>query len=443
VSEIIPQEDSPRSSGRSRRILLINHYAGSPDHGMEYRPFYFGREWVRAGHRVLIVAASFSHLRRVNPSVPGTVMQETMEGVQYLWVTTPPYLGNGSARVRNMATFMFRLWRECSRPIAAFRPDLVIASSTYTWDNWLAARYAKACNARYVYEVHDLWPLTPMELAGMSRWHPFIWSLQRAEDFACRHADMVVSLLPAAKSHLVAHGMPPERFVYIPNGVVPEEWEIQKELPSGHAGALGSIRSGARFMVGYVGGHGLSNALDALIEAGADDRMKDVAFVCVGDGPEKERLRKKAQTLGGNVHFLGPVPKRAIPELLRAFDALYIGWARSPLYRFGISPNKLFEYMMAGVPILHAVEAANDPVRDAGCGLSILPENVSALCEGIRALARLSPEERRSMGAQGRHYVETHHELRTLAKRFLDCVWDSGSAATVPAAAGTSTTAPV
>ena len=347
-------------------ILLINHYAGSPEHGMEYRPFYFAREWVRAGHQVLIVAADFSHLRRVNPCLSGTLMQESWDGVDYLWAKTPPYQGNGLSRVRKMMTFMLRLRGACARPIAAFAPDVVIASSTYTWDNWIAAHYAKMFGAKYVYEVHDLWPLSPMELGGMSARNPFIWSLQRARTSPAVMHDRVVSLLPGATRHLVAHGMHPDRFAYIPNGVVLEEWEDMPEVPESHAAALREIRGDVRCLVGYVGGHGLSNALDVLVEVGADPRLKDIGIVCVGDGAEKKRLEEKAHGLGGNVRFLPPVPKRSVPALLSLFDVLYIGWSRSPLYRFGISPNKLFEYMMAGVPILHGVEATNDPSGSPG-----------------------------------------------------------------------------
>ena len=403
-------------------ILLINHYAGSASHGMEYRPFYFAREWVRAGHRVLVVAASFSHLRQVNPALGDVTQREAHEGVEYLWVKTPPYQGNGLARVRNMATFLGRLSLQCRASIAAFAPDVVIASSTYTWDNWVAARYARRLHARYVYELHDLWPLSPMELGGMSARNPFIWSLQRAEDFACRRADTIVSLLPEAKAHLVEHGMRPDRFVYVPNGIVLEEWEGDAQVPASHAEALREIKRSLPFLVGYVGGHGLSNALDVLVEAGADARLSGVGIVCVGGGPEKARLEQKARALGSHVHFLPPVPKNEVAGLLGLFDALYIGWARSPLYRFGISPNKLFEYMMAGVPILHAVEAANDPVREAGCGLSVAPDDVGAVAHGLLELASLSPEQRRQMGMYGKRYVELHHNIGTLARVFLDSV---------------------
>lgn len=404
------------------RILLINHYAGSPDHGMEYRPFYFAREWSRLGHQVLIVAASFSHLRHHNPHLPGALLRESFDGVDYLWVKTPVYSGNGLARARNMAVFTLGLATRCRSAIEAFQPQVIIASSTYTWDNWVAARYAKRLGAGYVYEVHDLWPLSPVELGGMSPRNPFIWTLQKAEDFACRRADRVVSLLPHAADHLIAHGMAADKFVYIPNGVVAEEWREADDPPADHARFIADVRRNARFVVGYAGGHGLSNALDALVEAGADARLNDVYIVCVGNGPEKARLETKARALGTRVAFLPAVPKSSVPALLDLFDALYIGWSRSPLYRFGISPNKLYEYMMAGVPILHAVAAANDPVRDAACGLSIAPEDADALCDGILQLSALPPDERQAMGQRGRAYVLAHHDLRLLARRFLDCL---------------------
>lgn len=405
------------------KILFINHYAGSPVHGMEYRTFYFAREWVRAGYQVLVIAANFSHLRQKNPDTRGLLTRENIEGVDYLWVKTPSYLGNGMSRVINMAAFIAGLYTVCCKPIDAFKPELVIASSTYTWDNWPAAYYARRYGAKYVYELHDIWPLSPMELGGLPAWNPFIWTLQRAENFACRKAERVVSLLPAARNHLMEHGMQENRFVYIPNGIVTEEWLNRQPAPQEHAQAIHRLRQTKKYIVGYVGGHGVSNALDMLIEAGADARLNEIGIVCVGNGPEKVRLEQKASTISSQVVFLPAVPKRSVPEVLNLFDILYIGWAKSPLYRFGISPNKLYEYMMSGIPILHAVEAANDPVQEAGCGQSVPPEDVNALCEGVLHLAALSDEERKQMGVRGRQYVEARHLVSVLAKNFLDAVW--------------------
>lgn len=189
------------------RILYINHYAGSPRHGMEYRPYYLAREWVRLGHVVQIVGSSQSHIRSRQPQLAGHHrLDETIDGIQYTWFETPQYVGNGIGRVRNMSSFVSRLYFESKRLAAEFRPDVVIASSTYPMDIWPAHRIAKLANAKLVFEIHDLWPLTPMELGGMSKWHPFIMLLQAAEDYAYRHADAVVSMLPKVRQYVESRG---------------------------------------------------------------------------------------------------------------------------------------------------------------------------------------------------------------------------------------------
>lgn len=408
----------------SKRILLINHYAGGLIHGMEYRPFYFAREWVRNGHKVLIIAASFSHIRQKNPTVKKLIERETIDGIDYLWVKTPLYTGNGIRRAINMAVFIMALYTLCRKTINSFKPNVVIASSTYTWDNWPAYHYAKKYKACYVYEVHDLWPLSPMLLGKMSARNPFIWSLQCAENFACRHADKIISLLPAAEQHLMEHGMAKGRFTHIPNGINENEWSSPTDIPIEHNSLIDKFREYSKFIVGYVGGHGVSNALDQLIEAAADKRLNKIGVICVGNGIEKERLKIKAEQLGANVLFLDPVAKQSVPALMRKVDLLYIGWARSPLYQYGISPNKLFEYMMAGVPVLHAVEAANDPVKEAECGLSIAPEDPEALCNAILKLASLPETERQAMGERASKYVKEHHTIEMLADKFLKIVDD-------------------
>ena len=403
-------------------ILLINHYAGSIRHGMEFRPFYLGREWVRQGHRVRIVAASHSHIRAQAPDLGGRArLDETIDGVDYTWFATPAYRGNGAGRILNMLSFVLRLVREGGALARRERPDAVIASSTYPLDIWPAHRIARLAGARLLFEVHDLWPLSPMELGGYSRWHPFIMLLQAAENHACRHADAIVSILPKVRAHLEGHGMAPHKLHIVPNGADPSEWlRTDSVLPPQAERVLAAARRGARCVVGYAGTHGLANALDTLLDAAALLRGQGVAFVLAGGGPEKERLQVRARTLRLNhVHFLDPVPKDAVPALLRRFDLAYIGWQRQPLYRFGIAPNKLIDYMMAARPILHAVEAGNDPVAEAACGITLAPEDPQALADAVLRLAGTSPAEREAMGLRGQRYALANLTYPVLGQRFL------------------------
>ena len=410
------------------KILYINHYAGGPAYGMEYRCHYLAREWVRAGHRVTIVGASQSHVRSVQPAVTGAFTRETVDGVGYLWCRTPAYRGNGVGRVFNIVTFLWRLsqWRRWLRE----PPDVVIASSTYPADIGPARRIARRHGATLVWEVHDLWPLSPIELGGMSRRHPFIVWMQAAEDAACRDADIVVSMLPKADAHLGEHGMQPDKFVYVPNGIDPGEWQgSPAPLPEAHAAALNEAQAAGRVVVGYAGAHGLANALGSLLDAATLMRDEPVTWLLVGTGPEKAALERRVATEGlGRVKLLPPLPKSAIPALLAAMDLLYIGLQREPLFRFGISPNKLMDYLMAARPVICAIDAGNDIVGEAGCGLTIAPEDPGALADAVRHLGGLAPSERARLGLAGRRYVETAHVYPVLASRFLDAMTASRAA---------------
>jgi glycosyltransferase involved in cell wall biosynthesis len=401
-------------------ILYLNHYAGSPALGMEYRPYYLAREWVRAGHRVQVVAADHSHVRACQP-VAG---DEMVDGIAYRWVRTPAYRGNGPRRARNVWTFLSAVWRDTDRLVREFAPDVVIASSTYPMDIWVARRIARRARARLVYEVHDLWPLSPMELFDMPRWHPFIVLCQRAEDTAYRDADAVVSMLPKVHDYMASRGLDLRKLSIVPNGITLEEWQGDAEaLGPAVQATLQAARAAGKKLVGYAGSHGIPNALDTLLDAAQRLRGEPLHIVLVGDGHEKQRLATRVQAEGlTNVSLLPAIPKAQIPSFLAGVDIAYIGWQRVPIYRFGIAPNKLMDYMMAGCVVLHAVEAGNDPVAEAGCGLTVEPESVDAVADGLRRLAGLSDAECRVMGARGRAFVLAHHTYPVLAQRFLQAM---------------------
>ena len=175
-------------------ILLINHYAGSPEMGMEFRPFYFAREWVKMGHHVDIAAADYSHLRMKNPEISKDFQTETIDGITYHWIKTGRYEGNGAARALTMFQFVGKLWRNAGEIARKWKPDVVITSSTYPLDTYAGQRIAKKSGAGLIHEVHDMWPLTLVEVGGMSRYHPFVLLLQMAENSAYRHSEFVVSL---------------------------------------------------------------------------------------------------------------------------------------------------------------------------------------------------------------------------------------------------------
>ena len=265
--------------------------------------------------------------------------------------------------------------------------------------------------------MHDLWPLSPKELGGYPSWHPAIVATQISEDHAYRDADAVVSLLPKAEDYMRTRGLKEGKFFFVPNGVVVDEWnEDTSTLPSDVRSLLDEWAKG-RFLICYAGAHGLANALDSFIDAAK--LLPEAGFVLVGKGPEKERLKGKAAGRD-NVLFIDALPKTAMPAILDKMDALYIGLQRQSLFRFGVSPNKLMDYLMAGKPIICAIEAVNDIVREANCGFTIKPEDASAIAVAARNLMELSSSDRSVLGANGRRYVLARHDYRVLAEQFME-----------------------
>ncbi len=400
-------------------ILIINHYAGSPAMGMEYRPYYMARYWVQWGHHVTILAADHSHIRQSNPVLESDFSRENIDGIQYIWVKTPAYQGNGLARVRNIFTFVSKLWVRASRLARVIKPDVVVASSTYPSDNYIARKIANKAKAKYIYEVHDLWPLSPMELGNMSKYHPFIMAMQHGENFAYKHADAVISMLPKTLEHMKSHGLDPDKWFYVPNGINVDEWETPKGIDSPIFDKSNDIRAKYLKTVAYAGTYGLANGLDSFVLAAK--KLNDVAFILIGKGPEKVHLESMAQQEKlNNVYILGSVAKSGIPGLLDLFDYLYIGLKRESLFRFGISPNKMIDYMMAGKPIIQAIDAGNNMVEEAQCGIHVQPENPQAIAGAIEELNSLTAAELQQMGKNGQNFVLKHHDYKVLAKKMID-----------------------
>ena len=403
-------------------ILLINHYAGSDYHGMEFRPYYMAREWTKMGHKVTILGADFSHLRKKNPKISKDFEEEIIDDITYVWVKTPEYKGNGIGRIKNISTFMWKLRCNYKKIADKYKPDAVIASSTYPLDIYPAHRIAKRCSAKLCFEIHDLWPLSPMEIGGFSEKNPAIIVLQRAEDFAFKNSDVIVSILPNADKHIKERGFSTDKFVYVPNGIIVNK---EKKTPPMEKTIerLQELKEQGYFLVGYTGNHSPANVLDTLIDAGKYTDDEKVKYILIGNGNVKDQLKAYAKDNNvQNVEFLDPILKDNMDNALQLLDVCFISLKKQNLFNYGVSPNKLFDYMMAGRPIIYAVEASNDPVKDCGCGISVPAEDPKAVAEAVMQLKTLSKEEADKMGAKGKQYVLENHMYEPLAVRFLEAL---------------------
>lgn len=390
------------------KIWLVNHYALPPTETGGTRHFTLARELMKLGHEVTIFASSFDHFARKETRLaPGeTFKVETFEGVPFVWLRTPPYPGNTLARMWNMAYFGWQFFRLADR-LPVERPDVVIGSSPHLFAALAAERVARRHRVPFLLEVRDLWPQSLVDLSNISERHPAIIGLERIERYLYRHSARIISLLPGAAGHMAEKGADPARVLWLPNGV---DAGLAPEPSPGAAQEA--------FTVMFAGAHGVANGLDAILDTARLLRGEPVRFRLIGQGPEKERLMKRAEDEGlTNVTFDAPVPKEQIYGVLAQADAFLMILKDSPVFRWGVSPNKLFDYMAMARPVVFGVSTPFNPIDDAKAGLTVPPEDPAAMAEAIRALMAMSPEARWEMGLRGAAYVKENHDFGKLAAR--------------------------
>ena len=408
--------------GDPLHIVMIYHYMGPEKYCPRSRPIYLAHEWVKQGHTVTIVVSSYSHLFLSLPAFHGDHVVEAENGINYYILKTPRYAGNGIGRMLNMAAFVVRLWRHGRKIAKELRPDIVISGSTHALDLVPARRIARMSGGLTVREVRDLWPLTLTDLGGYGPRNPLVLLFKAAENVAYRTSDRVVTTLPNSLEYMQERGLQPARWKCIPQGVDLEPQE-SAGLPDEVRDVLVRLRDEGRFLVGYAGSHGIANGLDVLVDAARLLHDTRAAFVLIGQGGEKERLKQWSDELGlTNMFFLPAIPKKCVQEFLAMVSVALIVWRKKPLYRYGVSPNKLMDYMLAAKPIIHAVEASNDMVAQADCGITVPPEDPPALAHAVRQLMRMTPESLEEMGQRGAGFVRTHNDYRILAQQYLEFV---------------------
>ena len=176
-----------------------------------------------------------------------------------------------------------------------------------------------------------------------------------------------------------------------------------------------------QFVVLYAGAHGLSNDLGVVLDAAAQIRdREDIRIVLLGDGKDKPGLMAKAEELHlGNVLFVPPLPKSEMHKALAAADACLAILKPIEMYKTTY-PNKVFDYMAAGRPVILAIDGViREVVEKAEAGVAVSPGDPSALAAAIRDLAS-NPQKCRTMGINGRTEIEQHYSRTALAEKFTE-----------------------
>lgn len=379
---------------RNRRVLVLNHFAASrAEAGGTRHVELFSR---LQGWDHLIIASS------LNPQTGRTV--DDSDG--FVTVPVTGYASNGVSRVVNWVSYAINA---TIRGLRVGRVDAVYGSSPHLLAALAAWVISRVKRAPFVLEVRDLWPKVLVDMNHLSETSPIYRVLTALEEFLYSRARMIVIMAEGSRTELESRGVDPAKIVYIPNGADPADF-----VPQSTRADLRHHFGFRKITAVYAGAHGPANGLDLLLDGAA--QVPEVDVVLVGGGVLKGSLQADAKRRDlGNVRFLDPIPKDKIPDLLAAADVGLHVLADVELFRSAVSPNKIFDYMAAGLPTLtNCPGLVSDLVVGAGAGLAVQPES---LAQGLRELLALTHQEREALGRAGTGWITAHQSRSTMAER--------------------------
>lgn len=409
-------EDSSGGTDRLRNqplhIWWVSQYASTPDQQFTTQ-YDLARRLVAKGHRVTFFAAGFSHykFKEIRLKAGESWCAEEYDGVRFIWIKTPPYKKNDWKRALNICVFAWRAYRT-ARALPE-SPDVIIGTTFHPLASLSAHAVAVSKQRPFVFEVKDLWPLTMIQFGRLSPKSPVAWGLSLLERYLARRAVKIMTTLPGAVDHYAAIGIPREKTVWIPNGLELSRYaSLSKYDGEPHK----------PFVFLYAGGHVSANALETIIRAAfieQEHNNDESKFVFVGGGQEKQKLVQLATDLHlRNIEFRDAVPKSELYKMMEQADAFILSMRNLPeLYKFGMSFNKLCDYVASGRPVLFAGYTSVNVVEEFHCGIVVPPEDPEALFAAIQEFKQMSPQMRAEMGRNGVRCAKERFDIAMLAGR--------------------------
>ena len=399
---------------KSKVIWLINQYGSLPKTGIGGRQRYFARELSMIGHKVYYIASRLNHLIIDRASEISAPEIEKFERFYFLRIPSIHYKNSyDKKRIINWFYFAFKLLSIGKK--LKDNPDVIIYSSPSLIGFVSAYILAKKYNAKLIFDVRDIWPLTFTEIGGYSKKNPFIMLLQFIEDFAYKKTDHIISNLKGLNNHLKTRIKNKKNFTWIPNGFSFTDTD-NKVLADKR---ILSLIKKQRFSITYTGTINLAKSLDTLVDAA--DLIKSKRYIhinIVGNGSLLNKLKTRVKKLKlNNIHFFEAVPKNQIQSIFKVSDACIKCTKNSDLYKYGTAANKLYEYLYSEKPIIHTYSGNYDPVRKFKAGITVPAENPLLLSRAIINLSLMSVKQRKKMGKNAKQAVKKYFDYSKIAHK--------------------------
>ncbi len=398
---------------QEKTIWCISKYASPPKYGVGARLFYVAKEFSNLGAKTLLISSDANHLASY-PATNEIYNSEQYGELEHVWIQTKKYARSASIkRFLSWLDFEKKLFR---LPKVKYpNPDIVIISSLSLFTIVYGVRLKSKYKCKLVFEVRDIYPLTLTEEFGVSKWNPMVIFLGILEKFGYKRADLIVGTMPNLKQHVKERIGREKEVYYSPLGIH-ERWF--RKMPTVNEEVDALFAKAGKFVVGYAGSMGISNALGSFVEAIkklADD--KDIYFVLVGAGDLKAEITKQLSNYDNVI--IGPkIHQDDVPYFLSKCDVLYLSTHDSKIWKYGQSMNKLIDYMMAARPVIASYSGYPSMLNEAKAGMFIPTNDEAAIVRAVQYYKSMSKEERTKCGMRGRTWVEANHRYETIALKY-------------------------
>ena len=395
-----------------KKILVVTHAGGSPYHGPNMRWYNLGLSLKRIGIETNIVSSSYFHKYYVQPALSDVHKKEIIDGIEYNWLKTNIYRVGSIFQIFNQLLFVYRCFTNINN-ITSTIPDLVVASSPHPFVIFPAKYIAKKFDIKLVYEARDLWPEVLIQLGRCSIYHPYAILLRFTERYALNNADFLTSVKQGDKDYYERYYKKKiKNFKFLPNGLSKDSIK-----PTAISIDFCRLRDVYDFIIVYTGAISAYYDIKKIVKLSEElQPHQNIGIILIGNGSYLNDLKDSiARKNLKNIHILPQRKKSEIFSIIKEADACYLSLAEIEINQYGISCNKIYDYMYSAKPIIaHYKPSKYDPIYLSGCGVVAKKGEESFLVENILEWSK-SPDLCSKLGKKGKDFFDNNFDFSNIA----------------------------
>lgn len=379
-----------------KNVWILNHYATNTFKDQAGRHYWFAENLIKEGYSPTIFCASTVHNSKENIDTGiQKYVSDKINDIPFVFVKSPDYRGNGKQRIINMLAFYKNLFPAAKEYAIKYgKPDVIIASSVHPLTLVAGIKIAKKFGVPCICEVRDLWPETIVAYGSLKKSSLLAKLLYLGEKWIYKKADKLIFTFPGGKDYVESIGLDSSKVRYINNGVDLDEFNINKHNLNFVDADLDDNK---KFKILYTGSMGTANELSYLIQVAeflGSSGITNIKFILFGDGYQRSELEDYVKNKGmNNVVFKGKVDKKFIPNILSKSNLNVFTGKNIDLYKYGLSLNKMFDYLASGKPILSNIECGYDILQKYNCGITVKGGSAEELADRILMFYNMPLEE--------------------------------------------------